>query len=198
MKGKVKRIVSCLLLAATILSSCIQPFVAYAAEPEPEQLISGEDQDVLKEDAAVTVEDDTGEGETVMESADDEAETGQEPEEPADDGAETEQEPEESADDEELLMFAVDMSMTRSSGTATLVRGRKISYPGDLGSYSTSYYTVNGKIAYCLESAKIHQVRMIMLTVFWRAIRICRKHFTMDTADPGILRTNICPHLMKI
>ncbi len=154
MKGKVKRIVSCLLLAATILSSCIQPFVAYAAEPEPEQLISGEDQDVLKEDAAVTVEDDTGEGETVMESADDEAETGQEPEEPADDGAETEQEPEESADDEELLMFAVDMSMTRSSGTATLVRGRKISYPGDLGSYSTSYYTVNGKIAYCLESAK--------------------------------------------
>ena len=86
MKGKVKRIVSCLLLAATILSSCIQPFVAYAAEPEPEQLISGEDQDVLKEDAAVTVEDDTGEGETVMESADDEAETGQEPEEPADDG----------------------------------------------------------------------------------------------------------------
>ncbi len=164
MKGKVKRIVSCLLLAATILSSCVQPFTAYAEESDSGQLVPGVDQDVVKEDMVVTVGDKIREIETVAEeSADNETEkkleesaddeTRREPEGSADD--ETEQEPEGSADDEELLMFAIDTTMARrSSGTATLERGRKISYPGDLGHYSTCFYTINGKIAYCLESAK--------------------------------------------
>ncbi len=165
MKENVKRMVSCLLLAATIMSSCIQPFPAYAAEAEPEQLMSGENQDVLKEDTMTVAEDDSGENDagendsgedgTSLESANDGAETGQETEKSMDDEAEPETE--ETSDEEEMLLFAVDMTMarsSRSSGTATLVKGRKISYPGDLGRYSTYYYTINGKIAYCLESAK--------------------------------------------
>lgn len=32
--------------------------------------------------------------------------------------------------------------------------GRKIPYPSNVGNYSTSYFTVNGHVAYCLESMK--------------------------------------------
>lgn len=67
-----------------------------------------------------------------------------------------EEKPEETTEiaaDEGLLLFSMD-TMTRASGTATMVKGRTIYYPGNLGSYSTCYFTVNGKIAYCLESAK--------------------------------------------
>lgn len=40
------------------------------------------------------------------------------------------------------------------TGDAKMVRGTKISYPPALGSWSTFKYTVNGRIAYCLESQK--------------------------------------------
>lgn len=39
-------------------------------------------------------------------------------------------------------------------GPAVVDRGSKITYPSDLGSYSTRGYKVDGKTAYCLESAK--------------------------------------------
>ena len=40
------------------------------------------------------------------------------------------------------------------TGDAKMVRGAKIYYPSALGSWSTFKYTVNGRIAYCLESQK--------------------------------------------
>ncbi len=43
---------------------------------------------------------------------------------------------------------------SRSGGTVNLEVGKEIGYPGNLGNYSTHYYYVNGKIAYCLESMK--------------------------------------------
>ena len=58
------------------------------------------------------------------------------------------------AEEEGILLFAENRQMARASGSATMVKGRKIYYPGNLGNYSTCYFTVNGKIAYCLESAK--------------------------------------------
>ena len=58
------------------------------------------------------------------------------------------------AEEEGILLFAESRQMARASGSATMVKGRKIYYPGNLGNYSTCYFTVNGKIAYCLESAK--------------------------------------------
>ncbi len=58
------------------------------------------------------------------------------------------------AEEEGILLFAENRQATRASGSATMVKGRKIYYPGNLGNYSTCYFTVNGKIAYCLESAK--------------------------------------------
>lgn len=41
-----------------------------------------------------------------------------------------------------------------SSGSANLQVGKRVGYPANLGNYSTHYYYVNGKIAYCLESMK--------------------------------------------
>lgn len=66
----------------------------------------------------------------------------------------TRQDAEMIAEEEGLLLFAENRQMARASGSATMVKGRKIYYPGNLGNYSTCYFTVNGKIAYCLESAK--------------------------------------------
>jgi len=39
------------------------------------------------------------------------------------------------------------------TGDASLEVGEEIFYPSQLGNYSTNYFTVNGKIAYCLQSA---------------------------------------------
>ena len=61
------------------------------------------------------------------------------------------------AEEQGLLLFAESTQpakAARASSSATMVKGRKIYYPGNLGNYSTCYFTVNGKIAYCLESAK--------------------------------------------
>ena len=69
----------------------------------------------------------------------------------------TRQDAEMIAEEEGLLLFAESTQparAARASGSATMVKGRKIYYPGNLGNYSTCYFTVNGKIAYCLESAK--------------------------------------------
>ena len=66
----------------------------------------------------------------------------------------TRQEAEMIAEEEGLLLFAETMQAARASGSATMVKGRNIYYPGNLGNYSTCFFTVNGKIAYCLESAK--------------------------------------------
>ena len=66
----------------------------------------------------------------------------------------TRQDAEMIAEEEGILLFAEARQTARASGSATMVKGRKIYYPGNLGNYSTCYFTVNGKIAYCLESAK--------------------------------------------
>ncbi len=42
----------------------------------------------------------------------------------------------------------------RMASTANLEIGAEIPYPTNLGNYSTNYFTVNGRTAYCLESAK--------------------------------------------
>ncbi len=66
----------------------------------------------------------------------------------------TRQDAEMIAEEEGLLLFAENRRMARSSESATMERGRRIYYPGNLGRFFTCYFTVNGRIAYCLESAK--------------------------------------------
>lgn len=131
LKGNVKRIVSGLLSAVTVLSAFLQPVGAYAAGPEPAayeaeypalEKVKGKldaDEIVAAEDYIVEI-----------------------------DSAEM------IAEEEGILLFAEARQTARASGSATMVKGRKIYYPGNLGNYSTCYFTVNGKIAYCLESAK--------------------------------------------
>lgn len=56
---------------------------------------------------------------------------------------------------EEGVFFAVvPASLQNSRAAANLVKGEDIYYPSDLGSYLTSMFHVNGKIAYCVESNK--------------------------------------------
>ena len=43
---------------------------------------------------------------------------------------------------------------TSSGSTVTLTKGRTIYYPSYIGNYLTCLFTVNGKIAYCLQSQK--------------------------------------------
>lgn len=45
--------------------------------------------------------------------------------------------------------------MAKQKGTnVTLMKGKKLKYPSNVGNYHTNYFYVNGKIAYCLESPK--------------------------------------------
>ena len=70
----------------------------------------------------------------------------------------TRQDAEKIAEDGGLLLFSIDTGVkvrkARTSGNVSLVTGREVYYPSNLGNYSTNYFTVNGKIAYCLESPK--------------------------------------------
>jgi len=57
--------------------------------------------------------------------------------------------------DENLFVSVVPTLMSaRQSQTVTLVQGARLQYPSHIGNYSTNYFYVNGKIAYCLESPK--------------------------------------------
>nr|WP_305136075.1 SpaA isopeptide-forming pilin-related protein [uncultured Schaedlerella sp.] len=63
------------------------------------------------------------------------------------------------AEDGGLLLYSMDTRMgarraRASSGTVSLETGQEVFYPTNLGNYSTNIFTVNGRIAYCLESAK--------------------------------------------
>lgn len=261
MKGKVKRMLSGLLSVVTILSSCIQPLAAYAAEPEPapyetefpalrkvidmleaDEVVTASDYEVeigsidvecdftgldinpekvkvtfheaknergqdfdinqagtynavyfiqpvsgpayhisrkiiVKEpvletqsekteqeseshtDQTEESENDEGESDSYQEGISEEIPSTDKPVDKAEtetrEKENLEEEPEavEIADGEGLLLFAANTN-SRASGTATMVKGRKIYYPSNLGNYFTCYFTVNGKIAYCLESAK--------------------------------------------
>jgi len=57
-------------------------------------------------------------------------------------------------EDNGIFLSVVSASATLSRAAATLVKGEIIAYPTSLGNYSTHYFTVNGKVAYCLESSK--------------------------------------------
>ena len=67
----------------------------------------------------------------------------------ADDG-----EGDDDATEEDDDMEEIDPDNIVLEGDAKMVRGKKVSYPSSLGSWSTFKYTVNGKMAYCLESSK--------------------------------------------
>ena len=55
-------------------------------------------------------------------------------------------------EEEGVLFSVVPSSMEQAREKASLIKGDRIKYPSDLGSYSTCYFYVNDRIAYCLES----------------------------------------------
>ena len=71
-------------------------------------------------------------------------------------GGENEQELVVVEDVEDSLFLSVvpaRMAAQRSSNVS-LVKGKTLRYPSNIGNYETNYFYVNGKIAYCLESPK--------------------------------------------
>lgn len=71
-------------------------------------------------------------------------------EDPADDAGDIEA-LEQRIEEGEVLMLSAASGLARSQ-TVHLVKGKTMNYPSYIGSLFTSWYTVNGKIAYCLES----------------------------------------------
>lgn len=58
-------------------------------------------------------------------------------------------------EDKGMFLSVVPAAMEQQKGSNVhLVQGEKIPYPSNVGNYSTSYFTVNGHVAYCLESMK--------------------------------------------
>ena len=53
-----------------------------------------------------------------------------------------------------VLLFSTASASLSRGGTVSLVKGDRIYYPSYLGSYFTCWFTVNGKVAYCIESHK--------------------------------------------
>ena len=53
-----------------------------------------------------------------------------------------------------VMVLSAAERATSSGSTVTLTKGRTIYYPSYLGNYLTCLFTVNGKIAYCLQSQK--------------------------------------------
>ena len=59
------------------------------------------------------------------------------------------------ADENGMFFSVVPAAMENARGTnVNLETGEKIPYPSNIGNYETTYFTVNGKVAYCLESMK--------------------------------------------
>ncbi len=59
---------------------------------------------------------------------------------------------EEKIEDGEVMMLSGAENTLRARETVHLEKGRTIYYPSYIGNYLTCWFTVNGKIAYCLES----------------------------------------------
>ena len=53
-----------------------------------------------------------------------------------------------------VMVLSAAERATSSGSTVTLTKGRTIYYPSYIGNYLTCLFTVNGKIAYCLQSQK--------------------------------------------
>lgn len=61
----------------------------------------------------------------------------------------------ENIEEEDMLVFSATPLLGSSGGdTVTLTKGKDLRYPAALGNYSTCYFYIDGKIAYCLESSK--------------------------------------------
>ena len=95
-------------------------------------------------------------------SADGGSDSGQDEGEASDDGESDPAEENPTEEEVELAAFGVEEGVlfsvvpaymsARAGGNVSLVRGADIYYPADLGNYSTCYFYVNGKIAYCIQS----------------------------------------------
>lgn len=66
-------------------------------------------------------------------------------------------------EDKGMFLSVVPAAMEQQKGSNVhLVQGEKIPYPSNVGNYSTSYFTVNGHVAYCLESMKASPPTSVM------------------------------------
>lgn len=128
-------------------------------DKEPETSSSKEDHDNSKEEEAADSDDDPETKDAV--GTEEAAETADMPAYASESDeilTDSEQElavVEDIEDEDGVFLSVVPARMAaQRSNTVTLVKGRQLSYPSNVGNYITNYFYVNGKIAYCLESPK--------------------------------------------
>lgn len=83
------------------------------------------------------------------------------------------------------------MTARSTSQSVSLHKGDPLYYPSDLGSYLTCQFTVNGKVAYCIESNKTSPPSADYVANIYESNLNLQKVLIMVTADPGGLNRNL-------
>ena len=99
---------------------------------------------------------------------------------------------EEKIEDGEVMMFSGAENTFTARETVHLEKGETIYYPSYIGNYLTCWFTVNGKIAYCLESHRSSPPSGDYVAQVLDSNKTCRKCCIMAMAVRGILPEVIC------
>ena len=114
-------------------------------------------------------------------------------------GGENEQELVVVEDVEDSLFLSVvpaRMAAQRSSNVS-LVKGKTLRYPSNIGNYETNYFYVNGKIAYCLESPKASSPDADYVAEVLNTNANLQKVLYYGYGGPGDLTEQYMPYLGK-
>ena len=114
-------------------------------------------------------------------------------------GGENEQELVVVEDVEDSLFLSVvpaRMAAQRSSNVS-LVKGKTLRYPSNIGNYETNYFYVNGKIAYCLESPKASPPDADYVAEVLNTNANLQKVLYYGYGGPGDLTEQYMPYLGK-
>ena len=114
-------------------------------------------------------------------------------------GGENEQELVVVEDVEDSLFLSVvpaRMAAQRSSN-GSLVKGKTLRYPSNIGNYETNYFYVNGKIAYCLESPKASSPDADYVAEVLNTNANLQKVLYYGYGGPGDLTEQYMPYLGK-
>ena len=100
---------------------------------------------------------------------------------------------EEKIEDGEVMMLSGAENTFRAKETVHLEKGETIYYPSYIGNYLTCWFTVNGKIAYCLESHRSSPPSGDYVAQVLDSNKNLQKVLYYGYGGAGILQAVICP-----
>ena len=100
---------------------------------------------------------------------------------------------EEKIEDGEVMMFSGAENTFTARETVHLEKGETIYYPSYIGNYLTCWFTVNGKIAYCLESHRSSPPSGDYVAQVLDSNKNLQKVLYYGYGGAGILQVVICP-----